>query len=288
VVFTIFHKEPFFLPVWLRYYARHFPNAVYLLHHHRNDSDPLPELPSPQSVGSNYSYIELYGESHGFSVMWVAHMVSIYQMRFLRSGYRCVLFSDIDEFIVPNQDLYPDGLSDYVVKFQNDSQQKYIRAVGHELCHISESGASKEPPLEAPVRWNESILTQRHYWSRHSRYDKPLLSKTLIRYKAGQHTAFLPSFIPHDEQLALIHTAFIDRDYCMVREKYKYETALQMPQDDKNKGFNGHIFEYPSLLKSGKLCKLARGSYENSTGRAYDGAFGALERVPDHFLKASI
>lgn len=85
----------------------------------------------------------------------------------------------------------------------------------------------------------------------------------------------------------MVHAAFLDKDYCLVREKFKYETALQMPMSDRSKGFNAHIFDYPALLKSGKICKLARGVYDNSTGNGY--AVGAmLEKIPDTVAKAIV
>lgn len=194
--YPIVWQEPYFLPIWIRYYGKHFPKATYVLHHHRNDSETPPDL--PHFPGISYKYIELYGEPHGFSVMWVAHMVSVYQMRFLRSGiihkqtvrmshyamrciigYKCVLFSDIDEYIIPRLDKYPSGLIGYVASFQNNSQLPHTRVVGFEICHISEGMNDKQAPLEGPIKWDESIMQQRHFWSRHHRYDKPLLSKVL-------------------------------------------------------------------------------------------------------------
>jgi len=60
--------------------------------------------------------------------------------------------------------------------FQNNTVLLHTRVQGYDIAHISE-GDGALPPLEGPINWNESILTQRHFWSRHSRYDKPLLSK---------------------------------------------------------------------------------------------------------------
>lgn len=91
-VFTIFYKEPYLLPVWLRYYNKYFPDSMFILQHHRHDSDPDPEIPHD----IHPTLWKLYGEVHGFSVMYMAHMAQIYQLRLLRKGYKCVIFTGYD------------------------------------------------------------------------------------------------------------------------------------------------------------------------------------------------
>jgi len=99
--------------------------------------------------------------------------------------------------IVPNPKKYPGGLRQYMKKFIADEKMLYIRAVGHELCHLSfgsgkfsfkdylksrnvnkKSGSEggknslisatelrgiwdQYGYIEPPINWNDSILSQR-------------------------------------------------------------------------------------------------------------------------------
>lgn len=206
-------------------------------------------------------------------------------------NYCLSFYVDVDEFIVANPSKYPhDGLSNYLVDFNNNTELLHTRAIGYDICHVSEVSDShpNNPPLESTLKWNESILSQRNFWLRHPRYDKPILSKVLIRYKPGQHTAYLPSFISQDENLFLLHMQYVDKEYCMMREEHKYNLALQMPNLDRSLGFNIHIFQYPQLLKSGKLCKQARASYDEDSELAFDSGGERLEKIPAAFHNVTI
>ena len=44
------HDEPHLLPIWIRYYTRHFPGAVYILDHQRNHSQLTPAMRQAQEV----------------------------------------------------------------------------------------------------------------------------------------------------------------------------------------------------------------------------------------------
>ena len=88
--------------------------------------------------------------------------------------------------------------------------------------------------IEAPMNWNQSVLAQRRYWVPISKYNKPLLTKTRLRYRPGFHTNFVGPIIMADSDLVLIHLRSSDLEFCMSHEKAKYETAKDMHIEEKN------------------------------------------------------
>eukprot|EP01035_Chromulina_nebulosa_P017392 gene17392-22941_t len=203
-------------------------------------------------------YWKLFGDSAGFPVHFLSASAEVYQQKFLRSGYKCVLYTDVDEFVVPNTTIYPN--------------------VAYNLAHVSDSDNGTE--YENEINWNKSILSQRNFYHRIGRYDKPLLSKIPLRWKAGFHTVYAP-FIDQDQNLFMFHLPEVDKTYCFQREKHKYEVVKTMHRDEASGGFNNHIWQYPTLLKTNKLCPLARSEYKSKSDEAVTANFEKLEKIPD-------
>lgn len=278
--FTIVRpSEPVMLPVWLRHYSRHFPDAIFVFRHILNVTEAFStnivahdaELQSlAASAVGRVKFDELYGHPHGFAVNYLAHMGSVIADRLLRAGFSCVVYTDVDELIAPDPLRYPLGLAEYVSHFVHTMPNEIIRAVGHVLAHVSES-EDAAPPLEKPIDWNKSILAQRSYWTRHHRYDKPLLTKIVARWKPGFHTAFLPAKIDQDPDLHLFHLTDVDRDFCIDRERQKFYVYDKLGAETmKNSGQNNHIKDFAKNLNNGQLCKLAKSFQIKSTGQVMD------------------
>ena len=49
------------------------------------------------------------------------------QERLFRAGYKCVLYTDVDEFIVPDPNKYPGGLDSYLQEFVKDPKRIHHR-----------------------------------------------------------------------------------------------------------------------------------------------------------------
>lgn len=278
--FTIVRpSEPVMLPVWLRHYSRHFTNAVFVFRHILNVTDAFgadsvahdAELQSlVASAVGRVKFDELYGHPHGFAVNYLAHMGSVIADKLLRAGFSCVIYTDVDELIAPDPNRYPHGLAEYVTHFVRDMPNEIIRAVGHQLCHVSES-EDASPALEKPIDWSQSLLAQRSYWTRHHRYDKPLLTKVVARWKPGFHTAFLPPKIDQDPDLHLFHLTDVDRDFCIERERQKFYVYDRLGAESmKHSGQNTHIKDFAKNLNNGQLCKLAKAFQVKSTGQVMD------------------
>lgn len=278
--FTIVRpSEPIMLPLWLRHYTRHFPNAVFVFRHILNVTDAFgadtvahdAELQSlAASAAGRVKFDELYGHPHGFAVNYLAHMGSVIADRLLRAGFSCVIYTDVDELIAPDPLRYPLGLAEYVSHFVHSPSIDIIRAVGHVLAHVSES-EDASPALEKPIDWSQSLLAQRSYWTRHHRYDKPLLTKIVARWKPGFHTAFLPAKIDQDPDLHLFHLTDVDREFCIDRERQKFYVYDRLGAESmKNSGQNNHIKDFAKNLNNGQLCKLAKSFLVKSTGQVMD------------------
>ena len=201
----------------------------------------------------------------------------------LRARYKCVLFTDTDEFVIPDPSFYPKGLKQYFEKFIAETSLLHRRTSGMELAHISfgngsfsfnsiknasaltpeelQSIWSMHGYIEPPMNWSKSILSQRKYWIPVLKYSKPLLTKIPLKYRPGFHNNFVGPFVVQDSQLFLIHLRSADYSFCMEHEKAKYETAKNMHPQERQAGFNDHIVKFESLLAHGAVCAFSVGCY---------------------------
>ena len=145
--------------------------------------------------------------------------VELHQQRLLRSGYSCVLFTEIDEMIVPDPDQYPGGLKEYLNKFAQNSSLLHIRPQGYEMVHRNFSSVSNE--REKNIDWTKSILAQRKFVFPSPGYSKPLLSKIPLLYVPGFHTT-VGVVVETDTSLRLFHLHSVDYEYCNTREQSKF------------------------------------------------------------------
>lgn len=63
--FTIAHNETNMLDVWLRYYHRHLPNALWVLNHLSGDDVEANEIKVDKNRYSGATYVNLYGDRAG-------------------------------------------------------------------------------------------------------------------------------------------------------------------------------------------------------------------------------
>jgi len=112
--------------------------------------------------------------------------VQAHQQRLLRDGFRCVLFTEVDEIVVADPTLWGNrgNLQGFMKAFARDSRQIYARPSGRTLSH-SLIGDQAEPPLN----WTLPLLAQRLWWAHSAKYSKPLLTKVPLKYIPGFHLA---------------------------------------------------------------------------------------------------
>eukprot|EP01038_Epipyxis_sp_PR26KG_P008289 gene8289-11219_t len=280
--FTISHNETDMLEVWLRYYSKHLP--VWILNHHSGKDESVNELRISKELikQSNVSVIELYGDHAGFPMGFFITQADLHQYRLFRYGFKCVLLSDVDEIVVPDPTKYPHGLKEYLTNFANDPNRKYQRVNSYLLAHISLPNGDDMTNVEQPVNWSQSILAQRHYWTPVGFYNKPLLSKIPLRYKAGFHNTYISHPIPVDYDLIMLHLKEFDQKFCVDREFIKHQLVLRSHQSEIDAGLNGHIHDYSKKKDKGELCQFAMGTYYKNSNAALDNTGRVrLERMED-------
>ncbi|CAF5117003.1 unnamed protein product [Rotaria sp. Silwood1] len=171
-VLTICRNEPGYLPIWLKYYRRFFADEdIYILD---NDSD------DGSTLNLSVNIVRVHSEKY-FDHLWLVEVVQNKVRDLLKSGYRYVLFCEIDEIVVPDPAKHPLGLIDYIKRID----LPVVRVTAYDIRH----NVTSEPQLKL----NESILKQRRYWMRNQHYDKPLLTSKLLHWTPGFHNCREPA-----------------------------------------------------------------------------------------------
>ena len=120
------------------------------------------------------------------------------------------------------------------------------------------SAVTEEPPFD----WsNPYILQQRKTFIPDHMYDKPLLSKLPLRYKAGFHKLFTRDKIEVDPDLVMLHMRSFDWDFCSSREEQKFNLSKLMKPDELASGMASHWRTYLKDKKTGELCRYAKASF---------------------------
>lgn len=196
-IFTIQQAESCMLSKWREYYCQHFrPEDLYILCH----SNEIIEPTQPNLNRLDYCFgnaIQVYN-SKSFDHYWLRNTVAAFQA-FLLNSYEYVLFTEIDEFIVPDPDKYPSGLVEYIATFTRPD----VICNGFDIIHLNE--------IEAPLRLSHHWLMQRQFWIPSQLYSKPLLANHSLEWSPGFHQANNTSGY-FDSDLFLLHFKRIDFD----------------------------------------------------------------------------
>ena len=126
---TITHNEEDMFPIWFRYYSRHFePRDMFVLDHMTTDGS-LDNLPKDV-------WLIKYNVKYAMPVHDRSETIRFFQDFLFRMAYKCVVYSDVDEIIVPNPMLYPGGLAQYLTEFIGQGDKElYVRVKAYELVN---------------------------------------------------------------------------------------------------------------------------------------------------------
>ncbi len=229
-VFTIVQNEPVFLPIWERYYQRHFDrDDIFVLDH---DSTDLTTI----AVASGLHRVPLH-RSVSFDHAWLRSAVGTFQ-RLLLESYDLVLFTEVDEIVAADPALFPGGLREYVAAFPVDLE--YRRCEGWEVI---------QQPGERPIDWSVPILGQRTHGAPSRPYSKPLLSRIPLEWHKGFHGAIgvPPSPETVDPRLLLLHLHRVDFEYCLVRHKAAAARTWSAPDVVAGAGYQNRIVDEDAL-----------------------------------------
>jgi hypothetical protein len=282
---TMVHNEKDLLPLWLRYYTKTFdPRDMFLFDHFSDDNSTHPSKLPP---GINYE-VPFDLPKDAMPIFYRSHIVMKYQEKLLRAGYKCVIFTDIDEFIVPNPKKYPGGLKEYLNRFVADPSRLYHRVNGWEPGHVYYGNGSKGSG-EPDFNWTDPyIFHQRKYYVPAPMYSKPILTKTPLQYRPGFHNLVDKGIVvPQDLDLVMLHMTSFDNNYCLYRAELHYNLSQKMAKNEAVGGFATHWERYHYYKRKGLLCQYANGCYlgpMTPTTQVMDnsGVF-PLQLVPDDF-----
>jgi hypothetical protein len=144
-IFVMVKNEDVFLPIWLKYYSRHIDdNDIYVFDHLSTDG-------SVQKCLNNFKFNAIRLDyPFSFDHIWFKFVAVTVQKKLL-DHYEYVIFTDVDEIILPDINKYK-GLDDYIQKLDKN----YARCIGYELIHL--------PDKEAPYNTSKTVLSQRRFW----------------------------------------------------------------------------------------------------------------------------
>jgi hypothetical protein len=196
--FTIVQNEATFLPLWVRYYGRHFAaEDLYVLDHGSSDG-------SVKAVADRCNVMTVHRD-RTFDHVWLKGIVEDF-FAFLLRSYPAVLFSDVDEFVVADPARHA-GLGAYIDALTAPA----ACCSGYNIVQYPEEGA---------LDFEMDILAQRHFWHPAPKwYSKRLLGRVPLSWNVGLHEEYnVPAALP-DPDLRLVHLHRVDYDRCLARHR---------------------------------------------------------------------
>ena len=274
-VFTIVKNEKFFLPIWLKYYKNHFENQDIYILNHQSDDDSLKDI--------DVNIIDIENDFFQDN-NWLLNITQFYQKKFLEN-YENVLFTNIDEIIVPNKN-YCSDLKTYIKKNKNNC----VRCIGREFIHFKNHENNN-------FDQNKKITDQRiYYYENNNVYSKTLLSKIPLNWTYGWHN--VKNNIEIDESLILFHLHRIDflncqqRHFSHTKKKWfkpdleKNKWAWHFLIHDENEFFKWFYFiEGACVLNSEKYYNMFKQVMTKySEKEIYSSAFEKVKKIEDFYI----
>ena len=117
-VFTLQRDEFFHLPLWLSYYSLHFePQDIYVIDHEST-------LPEVKAALENVANVKMVCNHEIYNSDWYQGVVRFQQLTLLER-YEYVLYTDVDEWVIPKEG----SLKDFVANADRDA----YRCTGYEV-----------------------------------------------------------------------------------------------------------------------------------------------------------
>jgi len=215
--FTLVRNESFWLRAWASYYCSCFPQEdVYILDNSSTDNSVV-ELRSLWP----HVHIDTAEHKQDFDADWMRKTVEKKQGELLGS-YEVVLFSEADEFLIPDLGVHS-SIYEYCSKLATgDIPQPNMPA-----RRARGLGAVHQVGTEPPFDGSTPLLLNRSTMHDLPRYSKTLVTKVPLRYRNGFHYTYSKSGVaeqkkPIDPQLSMLHMLHFDIDVfsqrCIDRE----------------------------------------------------------------------
>ena len=204
---TMVGEEPFFLPLWIDYYARFVPKSqLFIL-----VDGPQRSLP-PQVQGCQVIVLPHVTPGPGWDrARW--QMISSFTATLLHR-FDVVAFNDVDEILLAD----PAG-ADLLTLIARAQQVGVISPFALELLHRTDL-----EPLA--LHADAPILSQRRFARINASYCKPCVTARPVNWSIGGHYSDFPT-LNLDPNLYLLHLRFADRD--MLLDRQNARQALMTP-----------------------------------------------------------
>lgn len=215
-----------FLNLWYRYYSRFFLDRdIYIIDNESTDGSI--EKFRLKHIQVNVSTVKtpyVYDEG----VLTQAVIDKQFEL-FTHLNYDVVVYTDIDEFIIPDPSRWKD-LRNYIEKIMEE--REHIGTHGYEIYQDK-----NEPSLNFD---SNQILNQRNWWCECDFYKKPLITRIPVEWGWGFHDFGIESreWVRADYHLYLFHLQKIDYNYCLEKHR-RYNSSKWNPKLDD--GIGGYI-----------------------------------------------
>jgi hypothetical protein len=194
--FTTVYNNADHLPVWIRYYGGAVGLGNLSVLDHGSDDGSIGSVPREVSVVRlPRRQVDEIGRTAAVNAFAAA----------LLNYYDTVIYTDCDEFIVPDPAVYPGGLRDYCGRCP-----PRVAPVGLNVLHMTDR--------EGPLDYRHPILRQRRFCRFASAMCKPLIVREPITWRAGFHFAEQPASLETD--IYLFHLKAADRETALRRHQF--------------------------------------------------------------------
>ena len=219
---TIVYQEPFFFPLWLKYYSQFFASKdIFVMHLTKskvwNDSSNVFDW-AMQAQDSFIRIPYIHWSEDQFNEIQLKEVSKNQHLLLSKNSddfnYDFVLYAEVDEIVWS-----PMGLDNYIDSMKVET----ARCAGFQVVQR----LGEEPPLD-PSR---PIMQQRKYWYPSRLYSKPILSRVPCNWCTGFH--WLKDDIMHtpDRNLLLLHLKQIDFDIYLSRSKARLKAGESLSDD---------------------------------------------------------
>jgi hypothetical protein len=209
----------------------------------------------------------------------------------LLSGRDAVIFTDVDEFLIPDPGRY-DGLVDYLGA---TSEREVIAPLGVNVLH--------NPDLEPPVEPGMPLLAQRRFVKFTARMCKPLIKRIPAGWKGGGFHGIAAPF-DIDRTLLMAHLKYYDIDVLRTVARQRYlkhqggkghrSSAWALPPDELTARLRSWVATPPGQpvpeldpqepdLTSVVVHDSATGMYHTTGTQLRDMETSPLRRLPERF-----
>lgn len=198
-IITMVHNEAVFLPLWIRHYNKFIDVQLIVIDNGSTDG-------STDNIPDNVEKITF---PHKEKIRDTLRITSISDLQnSLINYYNCVIYTDVDEFLVVDPELETDLIS--IIK---DHQSQVISPIGLNLI--------QKLDREVEIDFDKSILNQRKHVIFTSAYSKPIITREKTRWMPGFHgCSQWPRVCP---SIFLFHLRLVDLEFSLRRTEQRLE-----------------------------------------------------------------